>query len=207
MAFTLLVALFLGTAFDQTVFVGQQPTKSEMEKLCNNEKLKPNLELQQSTHITGRVTDIVGNPLKKSRVELRTFNRKLAIWKLPQEWNESIRELVTVSKHVSLEKRELENNWSQLRTEDVHRFQEFRKFCVAVHQNFVMGNGLRDLHGEDEAFRCSSIPVLNRACSRTCVESRIHLDGMKSFGVESQTVRGLHTSRIERSLPAAGRER
>jgi hypothetical protein len=73
MAFTLLVALFLGTAFDQTVLVGQQPTKSEMEKLCNNEKLKPNLELQQSTHITGRVTDIVGNPLKKSRVELRTY--------------------------------------------------------------------------------------------------------------------------------------
>ena len=70
--FALTIALFLGTAFNQLVLVGQQPTKAEMEKFCDSEKMQPNLELQQQTHITGRVTDIAGVPLKKSQVELRT---------------------------------------------------------------------------------------------------------------------------------------
>ena len=70
----LAIALFLGTAFNQLIFfVGQQPTKAEMEKFCNSEKIQPNLKLQQQTYITWRVTDIVGVPLKKSQVELRTY--------------------------------------------------------------------------------------------------------------------------------------
>ena len=70
--FALIIALFLGTAFDH-FFAGQQPTKAAMQKFCNGEKIEPNLELQQQTHITGRVTDIAGVPLKNSPVELRSY--------------------------------------------------------------------------------------------------------------------------------------
>ena len=64
--------LFLG-AFTQVVFVGQQPTKTEMDKFCNSERVRPNLKLQHQTHVSGRVTDIVGVPFKKSQVELRKY--------------------------------------------------------------------------------------------------------------------------------------
>jgi hypothetical protein len=57
---------------------GQQPSN-----LCNSEKVRPNLVLEHSTHVAGRVTDIAGVPLKKSRVELRTYisERKQVIGK------------------------------------------------------------------------------------------------------------------------------
>jgi 5-hydroxyisourate hydrolase-like protein (transthyretin family) len=64
--------LFLG-ALTQVVFVGQQPTKAEMDKFCNSERVRPNLKLQHQTHVSGRVTDIVGVPFKKSQVELRKY--------------------------------------------------------------------------------------------------------------------------------------
>jgi len=44
-----------------------------MDKFCNSEKVQPNLKLQHQTHVSGRVTDIVGVPFKKSRVELRKY--------------------------------------------------------------------------------------------------------------------------------------
>jgi hypothetical protein len=65
--------LLLG-ALTQVVFVGQQPTKTEMDKFCNSERVRPNLELQHQTRVSGRVTDIAGVPFKNSRVELRRYN-------------------------------------------------------------------------------------------------------------------------------------
>jgi hypothetical protein len=69
----LLAILFLGT-FHQVVFVGRAPTPREMEKFCYKiETIKPNLELQEATNITGRITDVSGEPLKRSVVEIRTY--------------------------------------------------------------------------------------------------------------------------------------
>ncbi len=73
--------LFLG-APTQVVFVGRQPTKAEMDKFCNSERVRPNLKLQRQTHVSGRVTDIVGFPFKNSQVELRKYiskNKQVAI--------------------------------------------------------------------------------------------------------------------------------
>jgi 5-hydroxyisourate hydrolase-like protein (transthyretin family) len=67
-----LLMLLLG-ALTHVVFVGQQPTKGEMDEFCNSEKVRPNLKSQHQTHVSGRVTDIVGVPFKKSRVELRKY--------------------------------------------------------------------------------------------------------------------------------------
>lgn len=85
------ISIFVAVvAFNQVVFVGKQPTKAELAKLCEheytlnvknwspqivevNKKLRPNLQLQQATHITGRVTDTPGAPLKRSQVELREY--------------------------------------------------------------------------------------------------------------------------------------
>ena len=84
------IILFLSTAFNQVVFVGKPPTKAELAKLCEheytlnvknwspqivevNETLQPNLQLQQSTHITGRITDTPGGLLIGSQVELREY--------------------------------------------------------------------------------------------------------------------------------------
>lgn len=64
--------LLLG-ALTQVVFVGQQPTKTEMDKFCNSERVRPNLGIQHQTRVSGRVTDIVGEPFKNSRVELRKY--------------------------------------------------------------------------------------------------------------------------------------
>jgi hypothetical protein len=74
---TLAIVLFLHTAFGQVVLVGQRPTQAESEDYCNKiEQIRPNLELQQPVHITGRVTDITDVPLKKSRLEPRKYISK-----------------------------------------------------------------------------------------------------------------------------------
>jgi WD40-like Beta Propeller Repeat len=52
----------------------------------------------------------------------------------------------------------------------------------------------------------TSIPVFNGASGGTSVESRIHLDGVKSFGIEPEVVGRLHASRTEGAVPAGGRE-
>jgi len=57
-------------ALGQVVFVGKQPDKDYCYKI---ETIRPNLELQEPTRILGRVTDIMGAPLMKSRVELRKY--------------------------------------------------------------------------------------------------------------------------------------
>ena len=65
--------MFLLGALTQVVFVGRQPTKTETDKFCNSERVRPNLGLQHQTRVSGRVTDIVGEPFKNSRVELRKY--------------------------------------------------------------------------------------------------------------------------------------
>ncbi len=57
-------------ALGQVVFVGKQPDKDYCYKI---ETIRPNLELQEPTRILGRVTDIMGAPLMKSRLELRKY--------------------------------------------------------------------------------------------------------------------------------------
>jgi len=74
MLFTLpkipLLLLLSPVALGQVVFVGKQPDKDYCHKI---ETIRPNLELQEPTHILGRVTDIMGAPLMKSRLELRKY--------------------------------------------------------------------------------------------------------------------------------------
>jgi hypothetical protein len=53
----------------------------------------------------------------------------------------------------------------------------------------------------------SSIPVFNGASGGACVEGRVNLDGVKSFGVEREVVGGQHASRIKGAVPAGGFER
>jgi hypothetical protein len=89
----------------------------------------------------------------------------------------------------------------------IHHFQELRSFDIALHEHFVVSNQLGNFNREHEAIGRSSIPVFNRAYSRTCVESRVNLDGVKSFGIEPEVVGGLHASRIEGAIPAGCCER
>ena len=67
---TLLCIAFAPWAFAQVVFVGKQPDKDYCYRL---ETIQPNLKLRESTRILGRVTDIMGAPLAKSRLELRKY--------------------------------------------------------------------------------------------------------------------------------------
>jgi hypothetical protein len=85
------ISIFVAVvAFNQVVFAGKQPTNAGLAELCEheytlnvknwspqivevNKKLRPNLQLQQATHITARVTDTPGAPLKRSLVELREY--------------------------------------------------------------------------------------------------------------------------------------
>jgi hypothetical protein len=60
---------------------------------------------------------------------------------------------------------------------------------------------------EHQAIGRSSIPVLNGASSRTRLEGRVHLDGVKSFGVEREVVGRIHASGVKRAVPAGGCER
>jgi len=127
-------------------------------------------------------------------------------WQFLQEWNEVIGERMPISKDAAAEERELKNDRAKLFTQDIHRFQELRNFGIAVHQHFVVRDGLRNFDRKHEAIRRSSIPVFNRASGRTCVESRVNLDGVKSFGIEPEVVGRLHASRIEGAVPAGGGE-
>jgi hypothetical protein len=54
----------------QVAFVGKQLDKDWCYRA---ETIRPNLEFQEPKHILGRITDIVGAPLMKSRVELRKY--------------------------------------------------------------------------------------------------------------------------------------
>jgi hypothetical protein len=72
---SILISMILTIASGQ-VFRAQQPTKADIDKLCNAEKVEPNLVLRQSTHVNGRITDIEGVPLKKSQVGLRRYISK-----------------------------------------------------------------------------------------------------------------------------------
>src|ERR1700730_755853 len=110
-------------------------------------------------------------------------------------------------KDAAAEKRELEDDRAKLSTEDIHHFYELCNFGIAVYQHFAVRNGLRNFDREHEAFRRSSIPIFNRASGRTCVESRVNLDGVKSFGIEPEVVGGLHASRIKGAVPTGGCER
>jgi|SRR5713101_885073 len=56
--------------FAQVVFIGKQPDKDYCYKI---ETIRPNLELREPAQVTGRVTDIMGAPLMKSRLELRKY--------------------------------------------------------------------------------------------------------------------------------------
>jgi hypothetical protein len=70
-----IIALIL-TLTPGQVLRRQQPTKTDIDKLCNREKVEPNLILRQPTQMNGRVTDIEGVPLKKSQVELLGYVSK-----------------------------------------------------------------------------------------------------------------------------------
>jgi hypothetical protein len=57
-------------AFGQVVLTGEQSDKDYCYRI---ETIRPNLELRESVHIVGRITDDHGAPLMKSRVELRKY--------------------------------------------------------------------------------------------------------------------------------------
>jgi hypothetical protein len=71
----ILISLIVAVASAQG-FHAQQPTKADIDRLCQSEKVAPNLVLRKPTHLIGRVTDIQGVPLKKSQVELRRYVSK-----------------------------------------------------------------------------------------------------------------------------------
>ena len=56
------------------------------------------------------------------------------------------------------------------------------------------------------SFASQGIPFFNGASGRTCLESRVHFDGVKWFGIEPEVVGGLRASRIEGGIPAGGCE-
>jgi hypothetical protein len=132
------------------------------------------------------------------------FNRELAIGELLQEGDEPVRELMPISKYVSSKERKLENNRPELRAKNIHHFHELRKLGIAVHQNLVVRDRLRNLHGEDEALRRSSRPVLDGFSGWASVEGRVYLDGMEPLRVKGEVVGRLHASRIKRAIPSSG---
>src|SRR5882757_4730462 len=100
----------------------------------------------------------------------------------------------------------LKDHWSQLWTENVHGFQEFFKFRIAVQQNFFMRDALGNLDRKYKALGSAGGPIANGARSRTGIERRINFDGMKVICVEGEVIGGSHSFRIERSLPARRHE-
>src|SRR6476659_10867967 len=96
-----------------------------------------------------------------------------------------------ISKYVPSEERKLEDNRPELRTKNVHRLQELREFRIAVHQNLVVRDRLRNLDGENEVLRRASRPVLDGSSGWASVESRVHFDRMEPVCIEGQVVRGL----------------
>ncbi len=75
---------------------------------------------------------------------------------------------------------------------EIHRFQEFRKVSVAL-EYFLVGDNLRNLHREYEAFRRSCRSIANRLNRRVGIKRRVKLDSMEVLGVESQVIRGAHS--------------
>lgn len=107
-----------------------------------------------------------------------------------------------VSKDVPIEEGKLKDNRTKLWTKNVHRFEEFREFGIALPQDLFVRDDLRNFDGEYEAFGSSRGPVGNRSSGRACVKCRVHLDRVKVFGVEPQVFGGSQPFRIKRPLPA-----
>ena len=100
-------------------------------------------------------------------------------------------------KDAAVEKRKLKNDRSKLWTEDIHCFQELRNFGIAVHENFVVRDRLRNFDGENEVLRRPSRPVFDGSGGRASVEGRVHLDGMETLRVKGEVVGRLHAPWIE----------
>jgi len=111
-----------------------------------------------------------------------------------------------ISEDTPVEERELEGHRTELWAEDGHGLQEFLKLGITAHQDFVMSDGLRDFHGENEARRRPRFPIGYRSSGRAGVERGVHLDRRKVFRVEGQVVGRSQSLWIERPLPACGGE-
>ena len=58
-------------------------------------------------------------------VAIADFDPKFVVgWQLLQEWNEPIRELMSISQHVFREERKLKYNRPKFLNQNVHRFQK-----------------------------------------------------------------------------------
>ena len=136
-------------------------------------------------------------------VLIANLNREFVrIRELSKEWNETVEKFVTVLKSRPPEEGELENNGSELRTKEIHRFQKFCEFGVASGQDFFVSNCLRHLDREGKTLGSSLRPVANCLGGRASVERRVHLDCREMFGVKTQVLCGSHPFGIKRSCPA-----
>ena len=94
----------------------------------------------------------------------------MTLWQFFEEWNESIRELMAVAQHRTIEEWKLKHDWTKLLTEQVHCFKELSKLGSAVHQNLLMRDDLRHFDRENEAFGSSGCPVAHSPRRRARVK-------------------------------------
>jgi hypothetical protein len=70
-----------------------------------------------------------GSRIPVQPVAIADFDPEVVVsWKLFQEWNQPVGELMPIWKDAAAEKRELENDWAEFFAQNIHRFQELLQF-------------------------------------------------------------------------------
>src|ERR1700722_8407251 len=119
-----------------------------------------------------------------------------------EERNEPVGEGVAIGEDAGAKLRELEQDWSELGVKYFHRGEKFFEFRVAVHENFVVGNGTRSLDGKNKILWSFSGPVFYGSRRRAAVESGVHLHRVKILRVVGEIILGFYFRRIESAWPS-----
>ena len=77
---------------------------------------------------------------------------------------------------------------------------------VAIHEDFFVGDELRDFHGEDEVVGRLARPAGDGGGGGSAVEGGVHFDGVEFGGVVGEVVGGFHAGGVERGFPAGRRK-
>jgi hypothetical protein len=105
---------------------------------------------------------VLAQQVRKARVEpvpVANLDSELVIWReLFQERSQSGDELRAAAEHDAIEKRKLKDHRAELSAEQFHDTDELTELCIAIDENFLVSDLLRNFHRENELVRGFSIP-------------------------------------------------
>src|ERR1700676_3543651 len=119
-----------------------------------------------------------------------------------EERDEPVGEGMAVGEDSRTELRELEQDWSKLRTQYFHGGKKFFQLRVAVHEDFVVGNGTGSLDGENKIIWSLGGPVFHGTWRRAAIESGVHLHRVKILRVVREIILGFYFRGIESPWPS-----